>query len=62
MNDKERKKCVIDTLRDTYIDKSIDMLLSEKFSDTLDIDRFLLADVLHLLNQYEREMIKDAIQ
>lgn len=60
---KDKKICLIDTFRETIFEKNIDTLLSDNEApDSFPIDRFLLKDILHLLNQYEREVIKNGIQ
>jgi len=58
----DKKICLIDTFRETIFEKNIDAVLSEnEAADSFLIDRFLLKDILHLLNQYEREVIKNGI-
>ncbi len=60
---KDKKICLIDTFREIIFEKNIDAVLSEnEAADSFLIDRFLLKDILHLLNQYEREVIKNGIQ
>ena len=63
---KQEKLCLIDTYRQTLFDKNQDklddFLSNNKLTDTFEIDRFLLKDICHLLNQYRREIITNANQ
>jgi len=60
---KEQKMRVIDTFRETIFEKNEQAFFStHECPDTFEIERFLLKDILHLLNQYEREVIKNGIQ
>jgi len=57
---KEQKICLIDTYRETLYEKNQQSFFSNNhYTETFEIDRFLLKDILHLLNHYEREIIKD---
>ena len=57
---KEQKICLIDTFRETLYEKNQQSFFSHNdYTDAFEIDRFLLKDILHLLNHYEREIIKD---
>jgi hypothetical protein len=57
---KEQKRYLIDTYRETFFEKHEQLFFSHNhYTDTFEIDRFLLKDILHLLNHYEREIIKD---
>ena len=59
---KDKKICLIDTFRETISEKNIDAFLSDyEAPDSFPIDRFLLKDILHLLNQYEREIATNDI-
>lgn len=62
----DQKLCLIDTFREALFDqnaKSLNDFLSNKtFADTFDIDRFLLKDICHLLNQYQKEIIANVNQ
>lgn len=60
---KEQKICLIDTYRETLYEKNQQFFFSHNHhTDTFEIDRFLLKDILHLLNHYEREIIKNDLQ
>jgi hypothetical protein len=60
---KDKKICLIDTFRETIFEKNEQAFFStHECPDTFEIERFLLKDILHLLNQYEREVIKNGIQ
>jgi len=60
---KEQKICLIDTLRETFFENNEQSFFSHNdYTDTFEIDRFLLKDILHLLNHYEREIIKNDLQ
>ena len=63
---KTQKLCLIDTFRQTLFDKHQDtvpdFLLNNQLTDTFEIDRFLLKDICHLLNQYRKEIITNANQ
>ena len=63
---KIEKLCLIDTFRQTLFDKNLneldDFLSSKQLTDTFEIDRFLLKDICHLLNQYKKEIITNANQ
>ena len=63
---KQERLCLIDTFSETLFDKNQDKLddfLSNKdLKDTFEIDRFLLKDICHLLNQYRKEIITNANQ
>ena len=63
---KPEKLCLIDTFRQTLLDKNLneldDFLSSKQLTDTFEIDRFLLKDICHLLNQYKKEIITNANQ
>lgn len=63
---KIQKLCLIDTFREILFDKNhdaFDEFLSNKhLTDTYEIDRFLLKDICHLLNQYKKEIIANANQ
>jgi hypothetical protein len=63
---KTQKLCLIDTFRETLFDKNYDalddFLSNNQTTDTFEIDRFLLKDICHLLNQYKKEIITNANQ
>ena len=63
---KQEKLCLIDTFSKTLFDKNYDALddfvSSKQLTDTFEIDRFLLKDICHLLNQYRKEIITNANQ
>jgi hypothetical protein len=63
---KTQKLCLIDTFRETLFDKNYDtlddFLSNNQITDTFEIDRFLLKDICHLLNQYKKEIITNANQ
>ena len=63
---KQEKLCLIDTFRDTLFDKNYialdDFLSNNQLTETFEIDRFLLKDICHLLNQYRKEIITNANQ
>ena len=63
---KTKKLCLIDTFRETLFDKNYDafddFLSTSQLTDTFEIDRFLLKDIYHLLNQYKKEIITNASQ
>jgi hypothetical protein len=60
------KLCLIDTFRETLFDKNYetldDFLSNNQTTDAFEIDRFLLKDICHLLNQYKKEIITNANQ
>ncbi len=59
---KDEKICLIDTFRETIFEKNEQAFFStHECPDTFEIERFLLKDILHLLNQYEREVVKNGI-
>ena len=60
---KDKKICLIDTYRETFFEKNHQSFFSHHdYTDTFEIDRFLLKEILHLLNQYEREIATNDIQ
>ena len=63
---KTQKLCLIDTFSKTLFDKNYDTLddfiSNNQITDTFEIDRFLLKDIFHLLNQYKKEIINNANQ
>ena len=63
---KTQKLCLIDTFSKTLFDKNYDALddfiSNNQITDTFEIDRFLLKDICHLLNQYKKEIIINANQ
>ena len=63
---KTEKLCLIDTFSETQFDNNYnaldDCLSSKQLTDTFEIDRFLLKDICHLLNQYKKEIITNANQ
>ena len=63
---KDQKLCLIDTFREVMFDRNgnaiEDIASGRPLADAFEIDRFLLKDILHLLNQYEREIINNEIQ
>jgi hypothetical protein len=60
---KDKKICLIDTFRETIFEKNKQAFFStHECPETFEIDRFLLKDILHLLNQYEREIATNAKQ
>jgi hypothetical protein len=63
---KTQKLCLIDTFRETLLDKNNetldDFLSNNQTTYTFEIDRFLLKDICHLLNQYKKEIIINANQ
>lgn len=63
---KTQKIRLIDSYRDTLFDDNnaaFDEFQSNKqLTDTFEIDRFLLKDICHLLNQYKKEIITNANQ
>jgi len=63
---KTQKLCLIDTFSKTLFDKNYDTLddfiSNNQITDTFEIDRFLLKDICHLLNQYKKEIINNANQ
>lgn len=62
----DQKLFLIETFRDALLDQnknSISNILSNKpLTDKFEIDRFLLKDICHLLNQYQKEIIANANQ
>jgi hypothetical protein len=63
---KTQKLCLIDTFSKMLFDKNYDALddfiSNNQITDTFEIDRFLLKDICHLLNQYKKEIITNANQ
>ena len=63
---KTQKLCLIDTFSKTLFDKNYDavddFISNNQITDTFEIDRFLLKDICHLLNQYKKEIIINANQ
>ncbi len=63
---KDRKLHLIDTFRETIFEKNSDAIediaSNKLLTDTFEIDRFLLKDICHLLNHYQKEIIKNEIQ
>ena len=60
---KDKKICLIDTFRETIFEKNEQAFFStHECPGTLEIDRFILKDILHILNQYEKEIREDAKQ
>ena len=52
----------IKTLFEKIYDAIDDFVSSKQITDTFEIDRFLLKDICHLLNQYEKEIITNVNQ
>jgi hypothetical protein len=60
---KDQRLCLIDTFRETLFEKNLQAISQDHAIPVLfEIDRFLLKDILHLLNQYERETTNNEIQ
>ena len=60
---KDQRLCLIDTFREVLFENNLQAIDPDyKKSDSFVIDRFLLKDICHLLNQYEREIINNEIQ
>ena len=60
---KDNKICLIDTFRETISEKNEQAFFStHECPDTFEIDRFLLKEIVHILNQYEREIRENAEQ
>jgi hypothetical protein len=60
---KDQRLRLIDTFRETIFDGNREAVVSHYIMpDSFEIDRFILKDICHLLNQYEREIINNEIQ
>lgn len=60
---KTEKLCLIDTFSETLFEKNRQSFFSNhRCPDAFEIDRFLLKDICHLLNQYRKEIITNANQ
>ena len=59
---KHQKICLIHTFRDAVFEKNQQAMVQDySIQDSFEIDRFLLKDILHLMNQYEREICQNDI-
>lgn len=57
------KICLIHSFRNMVIENSGKLIVPEyKIPDSFEIDLFVLKDICHLLNQYEREIFNNAKQ
>lgn len=60
---KHQKIFLIHTFRDAIFANTQKIIVPDyQIPDTFEIDRFLLKDICHLLNQYESEIINNEIQ
>lgn len=60
---KDQRLCLIDNFKDALFEKNLQVTAQDyAIPDSFEIDRFLLKDICHLLNQYQKEIIKNEIQ
>ena len=60
---KDQKICLIDTFRETLFEQNLQVTAQDyAIPDSFEIDRFLLKDICHLLNHYQKEIINNEIQ